>query len=64
MLLILEGKAKKNYRTMGAIEIRMIEKGKEDFRMRDYIARASGRAVFNCGEYIGYYSLNISGSYL
>lgn len=64
MLLILEGKAKKNYRTMGAIEIRMIEKGKEDFRMRDYIAKASGRAVFNCGEYIGYYSLNISGSYL
>lgn len=47
MLLMLERSEHKNYRTMGAMEIKMISMGHDDFRMRNYIVSMAGTAVFS-----------------
>ena len=47
MLLMLERSEHKNYRTMGAMEIKMISMGQDDFRMRNYIVSMAGTAVFS-----------------
>ena len=36
----------RNYRTMGAMELRMISMGHENFRMKNYVVSAKGEAVF------------------
>ena len=46
MLLLMESAEHKNYRTMGAMELRMISMGHENFRMKNYIVSAKGEAVF------------------
>ena len=46
MLLLIESAEHKNYRTMGAMELRMISMGHDDFRMKNYIVHAQGEAVF------------------
>lgn len=48
MLLVMESMEHKNYRTMGAMELKMISLGHSDFRMRDYIVSAQARAFFKC----------------
>lgn len=48
MLLVMESMENKNYRTMGAMELKMISLGHSDFRMRDYIVSAQARAFFKC----------------
>lgn len=47
MLLVMEKAEHKNYRTMGAMELKMISMGHEDFRMKDYIVSAQARAFLN-----------------
>ena len=44
---MLERSDHKNYRTMGAMEIKMISMGHDDFRMRNYIVSMAGTAVFS-----------------
>ncbi|MGN0318775.1 MAG: DUF5702 domain-containing protein [Lachnospira sp.] len=46
MLLFVIDSGDKNYRTMTAMELRMIEMGHEDFRMNNYIIAAKGKAEF------------------
>lgn len=48
MLLAMEKTEHKNYRTMGAMELKMISLGHNDFRMKDYIVSAQARAFFKC----------------
>lgn len=48
MLLVMESPEHKNYRTMGAMELKMISMGHGDFRMKDYIVSAQARAFFKC----------------
>ena len=47
MLLMLESSEHKNYRTMGAMELKMISMGHDDFRMKNYIVSMAGTAVFS-----------------
>lgn len=47
MLLMLESSEHKNYRTMGAMELKMISMGHDDFRMRNYIVSMAGTVVFS-----------------
>lgn len=46
MLLLMESAEHRNYRTMGAMELRMISMGHENFRMKNYVVSAKGEAVF------------------
>ena len=48
MLLFMENSAHKNYRTMGAMELKMISMGHKDFRMKNYIVSVDGTAIFKC----------------
>ena len=49
MLVLLQNEQKKYYRTMSAMEIRMIELGNTDFRLKNYIYGAQSRAAFKIG---------------
>ena len=49
MLFLLQNEQKKYYRTMSAMEIRMIELGNTDFRLKNYIYGAQSRAAFKIG---------------
>jgi hypothetical protein len=55
MLLLMEDSVKKNYRTMEAMELRMIELGNPSFRMKDYIYGAEADIVYRItltGQYV------------
>lgn len=64
VLLLTENGVKKNYRVMGAMELRMMELGHSDFRMREYIISASGTAVFKNKGKGNLYSQQIYYSYV
>lgn len=64
MLLVMEKAEHKNYRTMGAMELKMISMGHEDFRMKDYIVSAQARAVFKCKERPKIYKQYMKCSYI
>lgn len=55
MLLLLENPVKKYYRTMSAMELRMMELGFSDFRMRNYIYAAEGKILYRISP-LKYYS--------
>lgn len=48
MLLLMESAEHRNYRTMGAMELRMISMGHENFRMKNYVVSAKVK------QYSGY----------
>jgi hypothetical protein len=55
MLLLMEDSVKKSYRTMEAMELRMIELGNPTFRMKDYIYGAEADIVYKItrtGQYV------------
>ena len=64
MLLVMEKAEHKNYRTMGAMELKMISMGHEDFRMKDYIVSAQARAFFKCKERPKIYKQYMKCSYI
>lgn len=64
MLLVMEKAECKNYRTMGAMELKMISMGHEDFRMKDYIASAQARAFFKCSGRLKVYKQYMKCSYI
>ncbi len=49
VLMLLQNDSQKYYRTMAAMELRMIELGDTGFRMKDYIYGAESRVVFKIG---------------
>ena len=51
------------YSVMGAIELRMIELGNTDFRLKDYIYSAGGTAVFKSEITNEYYTKELQISY-
>jgi len=64
MLLLIEDTAKKNYRIMSVIEMRMIAQGRNDFRLKNYIVKAEGIAVFRCSSRKILYSQKLRYSYV
>lgn len=46
MLLMMKNSGTELYFTMGAMELRMIELGEKDFRLKDYIYSAKGVSIF------------------
>lgn len=46
MLLVMEKAEHKNYRTMGAMELKMISMGHEDFRMKGLYCFGAGKSFF------------------
>ncbi len=64
MLLLMESAEHKNYRTMGAMELRMISMGHENFRMKNYIVSAKGEAVFRISGRKQVYVQEIGCSYI
>ena len=64
MLLVMEKAEHKNYRTMGAMELKMISMGHEDFRMKDYIVSVQARAFFKCKERPKIYKQYMKCSYI
>lgn len=64
MILMLESSEHKNYRTMGAMELKMISMGHENFRMKNYIVSMTGTAVFNVNGRTQPYVQTIGCSYI
>lgn len=64
MLLLIESEEHRNYRTMGAMELRMISMGHNDFRMKNYIVSAKGQAVFQLSGRKQLYIQSIGCSYI
>lgn len=63
MLLLIADKSVKNMRTMGAMELKMIELGHANFRMKNYIVSFKGVAKFRKNETSNIYTQEISYSY-
>ena len=64
MLLLLQKNVTQYYRTMGAMELRMMELGKDDFSMKDYIVSLSGSATFKINTLNQLYTRQIQGGYI
>ena len=63
MLLLLKNPKEKYYRTMAAMELRMIELGLSDFRMRNYIYAAEGKILYSISGLKQYGEKTVSYSY-
>ena len=63
MLLLKENINTKNMRTMGAIELKMIDIGHTDFRMKNYVVSLQGEARFKKTSKSDLYKQDISYSY-
>lgn len=64
MLLLMEDASDKHYRTMTAIELKMIELGHDDFRMNNYLIGVTGKTDFSVKGLSGKVSQQIKYSYL
>jgi len=63
ILFYMENPNKKYYRTMDVIEIKMIEKGNKDFRLRNYIYSLNATAVFSINGKSNYYKQEMQYEY-
>ncbi len=63
ILLFMQNTRQVLYSVMGAIELRMIELGNTDFRLKDYIYSAGGTAVFKSEITNEYYTKELQISY-
>ena len=63
MLLFVENPLDKYYRTLDAMELRMMELGYGDFRMKNYIYSMSATAVFRINNSAHFYSQDMEYQY-
>jgi len=63
ILLYMENPNKKYFRTMDAMEMKMIEKGNEEFRLRNYIYSLNATAAFSINGKVNYYNQEIHYQY-
>ena len=63
ILLYMEKPNDKYYRTMDTIEMKMIEKGNKEFRLKNYIYSLDATAVFLINGKSNYYSQEVQYSY-
>lgn len=63
ILFYMENPTSKYFRTMDAMEMRMIEKSYKDFRFEDYIYSLNATAVFSINGKSNYYSQEIQYKY-
>lgn len=64
MLLLAKNLSKKNLGTMAAMELRMIELGHSDFRMKNYLVSFRGEASFKKSNKASSYRQELSYSYI
>jgi len=63
ILLYMESPNNKYYRTMDVIEMKMIEKGNKDFRLKNYIFSLNATAVFSINGKANFYNQEMQYEY-